>query len=121
MTKKRSNTTTNNKEKKPGGITGKGFVKGDPRINRNGRPKSFDQLRALFQEIAGEEIVDDGKKRTRAHVIGIAMSKDKKLMRDFLEFAFGKVPQKLEHEGNLNVSWKEFVSGSNTDPESSSD
>lgn len=30
------------------------FVKSDPRINRKGRPKSFDGLRALAQEIAHE-------------------------------------------------------------------
>ena len=71
----------------------------DPRINRNGRPKSFDQLRALFQDIASEEIVDQGKKRTRAQAIGIAMSMDKKLMREFLEFAYGKVPQAVTVEG----------------------
>ena len=45
----------------PGGITGKGFVKGDPRINRKGRPKSFDALRALAQEIAHEEAISDGQ------------------------------------------------------------
>ncbi len=35
------------------------FTKGDPRINRNGRPKSFDALRALAQEIA-HEVENDG-------------------------------------------------------------
>jgi hypothetical protein len=76
----------------------KPFVKGDPRINRKGRPKSFDQLRNLFQDIAAEEITINGKKYTRAKAIGIAMSMDKKLMREFLEFAFGKVPQALTLE-----------------------
>lgn len=68
----------------------------DPRINRNGRPKSFDQLRSLFQDIASQEIVIQGKKYTRAQAIGIAMSMDKKLMREFLEFAYGKVPQAVD-------------------------
>jgi len=30
------------------------FTKGDPRINRNGRPKSFDGLRTLARQIALE-------------------------------------------------------------------
>ena len=46
---------TENENRKPGGK----FVKGDPRINRNGRPKSFDALRALAQEIA-HEVENDG-------------------------------------------------------------
>ena len=32
------------------GVTGKGFVKGDPRINRLGRPKHFDQFRKLARD-----------------------------------------------------------------------
>ena len=42
-----SNTDAN---RVPGGP----FRKGDPRINRKGRPKSFDGLRSLAQEIAHE-------------------------------------------------------------------
>lgn len=71
----------------------------DPRINTKGRPKSFDQLRALFQSIAEEEITIAGKTYTRAQAIGIAMSADKKLMKEFLEFAFGKVPQPVTGAG----------------------
>lgn len=81
----------------------------DPRINRNGRPKSFDQLRSLFQDIASEEITIQGKKYTRAQAIGIAMSMDKKMMKEFLEFAYGKVPQAVTVEGSKDKPIKVIV------------
>ena len=41
--------------------TGKGgFVKGDPRINRKGRPRSFKELRDLARQIAEEKAVVKG-------------------------------------------------------------
>ena len=99
-----SNTTT----KQRGGVTGKGFVKGDPRINRNGRPKSFDALRALAQDIAhekakagGNAVVIDGHSVTVAEAIlrQWAQSKNPTLQRQFIEVAFGKVPQAVEITG----------------------
>ena len=100
MTEKRSNTTP----KQRGGVTGKGFVKGDPRINRNGRPKSFDQLRTLAQEIAhevakdktGNEVVVSGKRATVAEMILRQMATDPKRQQTFLEISYGKVPQPVE-------------------------
>ena len=87
-------------EKKPGGITGKGFVKGDPRINRKGRPKSFDALRELAQQIANEPLTSaDGKiKLTRVEMImrDWALSKNYQLQKAFIEIAFGKVPDQLD-------------------------
>lgn len=75
--------------KKPGGITGKGFVKGDPRINRNGRPRSFDYIRQLAQEIGDE--VDPNLKRKNAEIVL------RKLMREdgakFIEIAYGRAAQ----------------------------
>jgi len=95
-----SNTT----QKQPGGITGKGFVKGDPRINRKGRPKSFDALRALAQQIASETASDkdgtpaeiNGHIATNVEIILRAMMKDKRTAQQFLEIAFGKVPSQLD-------------------------
>ena len=91
----------------------KPFVKGDPRINRNGRPKSFDQLRELFQQIASEEVENyDGKKVTRAEAIGMIMASDKRLMREFLEFAYGKVPLSQIVDitsGGKPLNWKDFI------------
>ena len=103
MTDERSNTTP----KQQGGVTGKGFTKGDPRINRNGRPKSFDQLRALAQEIAhevakdktGHEVTVNGKRATVAEMILRQMATDPKRQQQFIEVAFGKVPQPVEHTG----------------------
>ncbi len=106
---KRSNTT----QKQPGGVTGKGFVKGDPRINRNGRPRTFDQARALAQAIAHEvERVDvDGSEVTVAEAVLRAWShsKEPQLQKAFIEYAFGKVPDKIdatmEHKSRLYLNY----------------
>ncbi len=81
----------------------KPFTKGDPRINRKGRPKSFDALRQLAQSLANAQakdsngnplVLDDGSAATQTQVILL------KLMREnpekFLEIAFGKVPQAVD-------------------------
>ena len=95
---KRSYTTP----KQPGGITGKGFVKGDARINRKGRPRSYDQLRKLAQAIAHETTTDNqGNEITTAVAIlrSWARSKQPSLQIAFIEYAFGKVPDKIETSG----------------------
>ena len=85
----------------------KPFVKGDPRINRKGRPKSFDALRELAQEIAhetaqagGQDVVVNGHKVTVSEAIlrQWAMSKNPQLQRAFIEVAYGKVPDALDVE-----------------------
>ena len=84
---------------KPAAFTRKGFVKGDPRINRNGRPRSFDELRKLAQAIANETTTDNhGNKITTAEAIlrSWMRSKQSSLQKAFIEYAFGKVPDKLE-------------------------
>ena len=96
----RSNTT----EKQLGGATGKGFVKGDKRINRKGRPKSFDAARALAQSIAHEEITNskgDTVTVTEAILRQWAASKDPRLQMYFFEVAYGKVPNEHKVSGEL--------------------
>ncbi|HEV2714448.1 MAG TPA: hypothetical protein VGU64_04235 [Terriglobales bacterium] len=77
----------------------KNFVKGDSRINRNGRPRGFDALRKKAQEIASEMVTDSVGNKMRcveAMLRSLAKSSDPVLQRAFIEYAFGKVPDKLE-------------------------
>jgi len=99
----RSNTTKNNAGKMPGGITGKGFVKGDPRINRKGRPRTFDQLRRLAISILsepakgadGQPIVIDGHIATNVEIILRTAMRSPRFAQLLLEVAYGKVPDSL--------------------------
>ena len=94
------------------------FKSNDPRINRKGRPRSFDTLRELAQQIAHEEAKTDGKyivvgdyvtfdgkpvivnghKVTITEMIlrGWAFSKNPQERIKFIEVAFGKVPDNIE-------------------------
>lgn len=95
MTDDNSNTTT--KQPVPPQLVGKGFDKHPERINRNGRPRSFDQLRKLAQQIAHERIAD-GSTITAAEAILRQMAHDNP--ERFIEIAFGKVPDQSE---NFNI------------------
>jgi len=83
----------------------KPFKNGDPRINRKGRPKSFDALRELAQQIAheagkqnGEPIVIEGHVVTIAEGIlrKRAFSNNFQMQKTFIEVAFGKVPDNVD-------------------------
>ena len=90
-------------------VQGGPFRKGDPRINRKGRPKSFDALRSLAQEIAheaakrgdGQPVVIDGHTVTVTEAImrSWAVSKDPRLQQKFIEVAYGQVPSVTRLEG----------------------
>jgi len=90
----------------------KPFKRGDPRINRKGRPKTFDKLRSLAQMIAVEDgITTDEAILSNVEVILRGMMKnDPKL---FLEIAYGKVPKPIELSGKggevvkINVNIKD--------------
>ena len=102
MVQEESNRNTVPKQLKP-------FVKGDPRINRKGRPRTFDALRQLAQEIAhevvrqanGEPALVNGKPVTTIELVmrSWAQSKDPRKQVAFIEYAFGKVPQATELTG----------------------
>jgi len=81
----------------------KPFVKGDLRINRRGRPQGFDLVRKLAQQISHEEVtLSNGQKMSVAEAILRAWAKDPRHQRDFIEYAFGKVPDKVETTGLEN-------------------
>lgn len=87
----------------------KPFTKGDPRINRKGRPRSFDALRELAQEIAheivrtqdGQPALVNGKPVTTVELVlrSWAQSKDPRKQQAFIEYAYGRVPTETEISG----------------------
>ena len=85
--------------------TGKPFIKGDKRINRDGRPKNSTDLSALFRRIGaevatkknGEPIIGpDGKPMTVLEAIARQWAQNPKQQSDFIDRAYGKVPQAHE-------------------------
>lgn len=101
----------------------KPFQKGhDPRRNLKGRPKSFDQLRDLAQQLANEKIGEGNI--TIVQDILHKMATDKKLMKDFLEFAYGKVPLSQIVDitsGGKALNWMQFINNDNDDGSTSED
>jgi len=83
----------------------KPFTKGDKRINRKGRPVTFDALRTLAQEISHETIPGkDGNPYTVAEAIlrKWATSPNPALQMKFIEVAFGKVPEEMKLSGDVS-------------------
>lgn len=105
MSDERSNTAPEQRVK-----PGVPFQKGDKRINRKGRPRTFDALRAEAVKIAGELVSspDGSVQASRINVILLdwATSKDPRKQALFMEYAYGKVPTKDEtkHSGALTIN-----------------
>ena len=93
---------------------GKPFTKGDPRINRKGRPRNFDQLRRLAISILsepakgadGQPIVIDGHIATNAELILRSAMKHPHFARWLIEVAFGKPPERIEVTGREGAPFK---------------
>ena len=101
--------SSNTASKQPG----KPFTKGDPRINRKGRPKTFDSLRKLAQQIGheiaagenGEPLTVNGQPVTTVEAIlrMWSTSGNPALQMKFIEVAFGKVPDEVLVGGKLDA------------------
>ena len=100
----------------------KPFTTGDPRINRKGRPKSFDALRELGQQIAHEEAkTGAGQLVINGHVVTVAeailrqwaQSKDPRLQMAFIEVAFGKAERTNNVNATVNLIWTPHKPGQN--------
>ena len=94
----------------------KPFKKKDPRINRHGRPKSFDVLRKLAQRIAAESIAEKNSytvTRIEAMLLAMSSSKNPSDRRAFLEYAYGKVKDEIELGGKvvIEVVYKDKKNG----------
>lgn len=91
----------------------KPFAPGDPRINRKGRPKNFDQLRALAKMIANEVIEDKDKNPLGVRVELILrnwfVSPDPRLQIQAMNIAYGKVPDTVELGGKGDEPIKHHV------------
>ena len=92
----------------PKRATSGSFVKGDKRINRDGRPKNSGDLTALAKRIGHEvatkkngEVLTgpDGKPVTVIETILRQWAQNPRQQGDFVDRAYGKVPQQQQHSG----------------------
>jgi hypothetical protein len=135
MTDDASNT---GKNRKPGT-----FEPGDARINRKGRPKSFDAWRTMLVALANEPAVQRDKENkvkklvliqiplvhnglpvfdeagnpvmvdhyaTNVEMIARQWMSDPKHQQEFIEGAYGKVPQPIDITGDLGLLVKGYSS-----------
>ena len=104
----------------------KNFTKGDPRINRNGRPPNFDALRKLAQQISHEPVKQNGQPLViEGHVVtvieavmrALASSKNPRDRELFLKYAYGAPPSAVEVSGKdggamvIQMTWGDVDSG----------
>lgn len=80
----------------------KPFKKGDPRINRNGRPKNYDLLHEIALRLCAEpaDLEDNPEGITQIEAImrDWLHSKNYQKQLAVIQYAFGKVPEQIEVE-----------------------
>ena len=85
----------------PKNVVGRPFKPGDPRINRAGPPKTFEELRRTADMIASEMVPGpNGEMITRGELLlrSWIRSKNPLLQRAFVEYWVGKPPARIEAE-----------------------
>lgn len=75
------------------------FIKGDKRINRHGRPRSFDALRKLAIRIAGENVPESEVTRVEAMLRVMSSSRNPADRALFLAYAYGRPKEQVELSG----------------------
>lgn len=90
----------------------KPFTKGDPRINRNGRPKNADIMRQVAHDLCYEPVDLSTDMVARSHLETIIRdwltSGDFRKQRAVLEIAFGRVPRNEKNKkdiGKVIIDW----------------
>lgn len=83
----------------------KNFVKGDPRINRKGRPPQLPNLTEILAKVLGEE--SNGTTATEKIITALkkkAYYGDNRAAELLLDRAFGKVQQQMSVETKLEIA-----------------